>query len=361
MALKIDEFQQHYSEHSEELRRQLKEKDLVLSQYRKEHGKLSVFFDELTRNIEPIPPPPPVFIKADTKHNICAAVMRISDPHTGASQDALEIEGLNNYSFAICEKRQMYYVDTFVGWVYRQRKSYPINDCHVIVTGDLVSGDIHQELQVTNEFPAPVAVVKATEVLVQQLHKLAPHFDKVVVEFVTEDNHGRLTKKPQAKEAGKNNYNYIIGMMAKEFLKDCENVTFNIYPQLEAVVTVLNRNYLITHGHQIRAWMGIPFYGVQRMVGKESSRRMVQMLDELREESIEAVQQAKRMGFHKFVMGHYHQWFESYYYSICPSVSGPDAYDVQCGNFHPPGQSAWLVHSEKAEFNHIFFDFSKIQ
>ena len=361
MAKKIEDFKLEHSEHAEELRRQIKEKDLVLAKYRREHGKLSVFFDELIRNVEPITPPEPIYTKAEAKHKICAAVMRISDSHTGAVQDALEIEGLNAYNFELCERRQMDYADRFISWVNRQRNSYPINDCHIIVTGDLVSGDIHQELQVTNEFPAPVAVVKATDVLVKQIHKIAPHFDRVVVEFVTEDNHGRLTRKPQAKEAGLNNFNYIIGSMARQFLRDVENVQFNVYPALEVVVSVLNRNYLITHGHQIRAWMGIPFYGVQRLVGKESSRRMTQMLDELQKESAEAIDKARRMGFHKFVMGHYHQFFESYYYSICPSVSGPDAYDIHNGNFHPPGQSGWLVHPERAEFGHVFFEMSHIQ
>ena len=96
--------------------------------------------------------------------------------------------------------------------------------------------------------------------------QIAPYFHSVTVHFVSEDNHARLTKKPQAKEAGMNSLNYLVGKMIEAYVKDLSNVRMNIYPMLEKVVNVNDRLYLITHGHTIRGWMGVPWYGVERKV-----------------------------------------------------------------------------------------------
>jgi len=348
MALNEKELREQQSELAGELRRQIADKEAVLDGYKKEHGKLEDFFAKVTAQILPVLPLPSVYEKGSGKvGSPCAAVMRISDGHMGAIQLPDEIEGFGEYNPELCRSRQVDYAQRFCKWVDVNREAYQIDEVAVIVTGDLISGDIHEELRVTNAFPTPVQCVRAAEVLTEQIRLVASDFDKVVVHFLVEDNHARLTKIPQAKEAGYNSLNYVVGKLAEVYVSNLTNVEFNIYPQFEKVVSVLNRNYLIAHGHGVRGWMGVPWYGIERHLGKESKNRLNIIMND--------ITKAKEVGFHKYVFGHFHTYFETDFYSCCPSVSGTDAYDHQNGRHGNPGQSAWLVHPKYAEFNWINF------
>ena len=348
MALNEKELREQQSELAGELRRQIADKEAVLDGYKKEHGKLEDFFAQVTAQILPVLPLESVYEKGSGKVGTpCAAVMRISDGHMGAVQLPDEIEGFGEFNPELCKSRQIDYAQRFCKWVDTNRGAYQIDEVHVIVTGDLISGDIHDELRVTNAFPTPVQCVRAAEVLVEQIRLVASDFTSVVVHFLVEDNHARLTKKPQAKEAGYNSLNYVVGKLAEVYLSNLANVEFNVYPQFEKIVHVLNRQYLISHGHGIKGWMGVPWYGIERHVGKEAKNRLQIIMDD--------ITKAKDVGFHKYLFGHYHTYIETDLYSCCPSVSGTDAHDHKNGRHGLPGQSAWLVHPKYAEFNWINF------
>ena len=335
-----------HSEQSDELKRIINEKDQVLSTYRKEHGKLEVFFERVIAAIQPVEPQK----REKTKSGIGSPVVpvaHITDTHMGAQQDPYEIEGFNAFSPAIAFERGMMFAEKFVDWVEMHRATYNIQEAAVLMTGDLISGDIHEELKITNAFPSPVQVVEAARLHAQQLSYMAKFFDRVTVHFIAEDNHARLTKKPQAKEAGKNSLNYLVGVLLEAYLKEHSNIDMNIYPMLEKVVDVNARKYLICHGHNVRGWMGVPWYGIERKVGKEAQARLQLIMKE--------VERAHDIGFHKYIFGHFHTPFDSPLYSCGGSLSGTDAYDHQAGRYGDPVQSAWMVHPKHGEFNRINF------
>lgn len=339
-----------HSEKYQELESQIKDKEKILEGYKKEHGKLEVFFNKVIDNISPVVSLPKIYldpISSTARSSSTTAVMQISDSHMGAIQMPDEVEGFNEFNAAICEQRQINYAGYFLKWVGMHRHSYKINECAVIVTGDLISGDIHDELKITNEFPITVQVCRAAEVLTKQIALLAPHFQKVTVHFIVADNHSRLTKKPQAKDEGTNSMNYLVGMMAKAYLRLHDNVDFNIYPMFEKVIHVEKLQYLICHGHGIMGWMGIPWYSIERKVSKESAARLQVIMRE--------VERAKDVGFHKYLFGHYHTPFDSQLYACCGSVSGTDAYDHRNARYARPSQASWMV-GNHGEFNRINFD-----
>ena len=349
MAKHISQFEAEQSDLVKGLEAQIDEKDRIINDIRKEAGNLEVLFNSLLANVSAIKPKAvqykPHF---DDEKSEVQAVMQICDGHMGAVQEADEIEGFNEYNPEICKARQMDYADRFIKYVDKHRKNYRIDECNVLVTGDLISGDIHQELQVTNAFPAPVQVVKAAEVLAEQMALISQAFSIVRVHFIGADNHGRLTKKPQAKQEGMNSFNYLVGVLAEAYLSQHINIDFNIYPMYEKVVQVGNRNYLITHGHGIRGWGGYPWYGVDRKMGKEAQARMRAIMEEH--------SKLREIGFHKFVFGHYHTNVETEMYMCCPSVQGTDAYDHQNGRFSGPAQAGWLVHPRWKETGREIFE-----
>lgn len=340
------ELRGRHNEELQELHRQLKQKDAALREYRKEHGKLEVFFRQVRDNIKPISALPKVY-RAEKAERPVQTVMHITDSHMGSVQDANEIEGFNAFSPEICEKRCIGFARGFLEWNAMLRNSYTVNECSVLMTGDLISGDIHDELRITNAFPSPEQVVQAARLHAKQIALLAPHFEKVTVEFLTEDNHARLTKKPQAKEAGTNSMNYLVGVLLQTYLQNIENIEFNLHAMNSKVVHVGKRNYLLKHGHDIRGWMGVPWYGIERMAGKEITARNQLIMQDY--------DTAREIGFDKMVHGHFHTPFDHPLYMAGGSVSGTDAFDHKNGRHADPSQSAWAVHPKYGEFNRINF------
>jgi len=348
MAKSINQWESDNSEMVRELKAQLDEKDRILDSYKKEHGKLEIFFNSVIANIKPIKSHPQVYVPPEKSSTPVVAVMQICDAHMGAVQDADEIEGFNEFNPDVCRSRQLDFASRYIKWADRHRMAYTINDLVILVTGDLISGDIHDELKITNAFPITVQVVEAAKVLSEQVSTLAPNFNRVTVHFIGADNHGRLTRKPQAKQEGLNNMNYLVGVLAQSYLKGIDNVTFNIYPMHEKVVRVSNRNYLITHGHGMKAWMGIPWYAAERKAGREAQSRMQLIMDQKL--------QMHEAGFNKFVFSHFHTPIDTLMYSCGGSVQGTDAYDHKAGRYAPPSQPGWLVSPKYKEFGRVDFE-----
>ena len=345
------ELKGRHDEEKQQLHRELSEKELTLKEYRKEHGKLEVFFNRVIASLTPIEPLDSVFSKVYRKppksETEIIPVGHITDSHMGAVQEGDEIEQFNEFNPIICERRNLGYIQSFIDWVILHRSVYSIKNCHIIFTGDLISGDIHDELRVTNAFPVPEQVVRAAQVHTKQLALLAPYFETVEVDFLTEDNHSRLTKKPQAKEAGINSYGYLIGKMIEAYLTNHQNVTFNIHAMNEKVIFESTRNYLMTHGDGMKAWMGIPWYGIERRTAREATARQSIIMNDL--------VRAKEIGFNKIIHGHFHVPFDTSLFSCGGSISGTDAYDHQAGRHAEPCQSAWMVHPRHGEFNRTNF------
>jgi hypothetical protein len=271
----------------------------------------------------------------------CSVVLCVNDWHYGAVQASSEVEGFGKFSPEICTERVMGLADKVIKWVEVQRSGYCLDDLTVLALGDFISGDIHDELRITNAFPTPVQSTGAGVLLSDMVAKLAPAFARTSVHFVVPDNHGRLTKKPQAKEEGLNSHNYVVGFVAAERLKAHKAVEFAMYPQYETTVDVRGRRYLLCHGHGVMGWMGFPYYGVERKIAREALRRM---------------NGPDPRRFDKVIMGHWHAPMAHQWYWISGSISGTDAFDHKNARHAPPSQAAWLVHPKYGEFNRIDFN-----
>jgi hypothetical protein len=312
----------------------------------RQDGALKDFFKSAIAAAGRASPEPKVYKPPKTQsgrvkiNSPVAAVAHFTDWHIGAVQKPDEVEGFGEFSLAIAKRRLASYVQAFSKWVEAHRSVYRLDDLHVFVTGDLISGDIHDELRVTNECPSPVQVVEAARLLAWAVNALAPHYISTTVHFVVEDNHARLTSKPQHKEAGLNSLNYLVGMLARERLMDVDGVMFNIYPQFQMVVDVMGRQYLLTHGHKVQGWAGFPYYGLERRAHREAMRRMTTGLGK----------------FHRIVLGHWHAPLCHPYYWIGGSLSGTDAYDHSAARYSAPSQAAWMVHPKHGDFDRTDFD-----
>lgn len=303
-----------------------------------EIGSRKEFLSSLIHSVQAIEPLP---IKnreyGSTSHSEVHAVVKFSDWHIGEVINPSETEGFGSFNWAIAQKRIDEISDKELDWIGTQRNSYNIPALDVFVEGDLVTGDIHDELRVTNEFPLPVQAAKAGYLLARVITKFAPHFKQVNVWETGGDNHGRLVKKPQSKQKAANNMMFAVYAVANAYLKEHGNLSIVQPEGMKQIIDVAGWKFLSEHGDGVKAWMGIPFYGIQRERGREAIRRM-----------------RTDLGFDYLSIGHWHvpSVLEDSIF-INGSLSGTSEYDHGAGRHARPSQVSFLVHPRYGYFNFV--------
>lgn len=316
----------------------------------KEEGFFKETMDEVINAIhalEPLPPQPfQTGTKADAK---IGAVIKLSDWHIGAQTPLEATEGFGSFDWAKAQAGVPYIAQKFLGWIETHRMAFNIPNLTILSEGDMISGDIHYELQVTNEFPAPVQAVKAGSLLAQFVSTVAPHFEKVTLSEINIDNHSRLTKKLQFAQGDENSWGYVVHAMANALLKDHKNIEIIQAKGIRQVIDVEGVKFLTEHGHTTKAWMGIPYYGIERQRGKEASKRIMMLLEQGRRE----FDKLKRdIGFDFMSIGHWHvPGVVSGNIIINGCLPGTTEYDHASGRFAPPSQVSFLVHPKYKIFD----------
>jgi hypothetical protein len=306
------------------------------AQLTKRLGERREFFTQLVGSVVALEPYPQFTISPKAKTGSAVVPnLDLSDWHTGEVVQVNETEGFNRFNWAILQAGMFALVDDFLNWVEVQRQFYRIDDCAVTCKGDFVSGDIHSELLATNEFPLPVQTAKAGWLLGEVLHRLAGRFKTVTVWQNGGDNHGRLQKKPQAKQKAANNMNYLVYTIANQAVNRCSNLRIEQSDGIKQLAVIAGKRFLVEHGDTLKGWAGLPFYAFQREVGREAIRRM-----------------NTDRGFHYLSLAHFHTpYFLENRIIGNGSMSGTSEFDHACGRHSLPCQVAFLVHPKHGVFN----------
>jgi len=266
------------------------------------------------------------------------AVLKLSDWHIGERISRAETEGFGSYNWRIAQARLFQILGSFLKWVHTQRAGYRIDQCAIFGEGDYISGDIHRELSVTNEFPIPVQTANAGQLFGEAMAMLAAHFGHVTAYEVGADNHGRLQPKPQFKQKVQNSMSYLVHVVANSYVRKIRNIEPVVAPGIKYLADVAGWKFLIEHGDTVKAWMGIPYYGMERERGREASRRM-----------------NGPKGFDYQSTAHWHVPGLVAGNVINGSLSGTSEFDHGCGRHAPPSQVAFLVHPKHGIFNFVPF------
>lgn len=337
MSRTINEFKSKFSPAQEVqfLRDEVYELNRKLEKERKETGEARVQILALTEAIERAQPPKMQYVSPKkTPSGAITYTLHLTDTHNGEVVNADEVDGFGGTNPEIATARLQSLAEKVIEHVSVQRAGYHIPQLQILGTADYVSGDIHEELKVTNAYPAPVQAVNSGYDLGQLVTTLAPHFEHVTFDTITLDNHGRMTRKPQAAQGGENNWSYVVAHIVRQHCSRLENVQVNIHAKASALVTVGPERYLMFHGHQIKGWAGIPYYGFDRRIALEAVKRMGE----------------PETTFTKMVMGHFHVAVDAPHWIIGGSLTGTNAFDHSCGRHSPPHQTSWLVHEKHGQF-----------
>jgi hypothetical protein len=322
-----------------------------LSQTHKLKGYYEVLSEEISGAIEALEPlkAKPYVSSGRLAESEMSAVIKLSDWHIGAVSKSQETEGFGEFNWSLAQERTQYIAQKFLGWVESHRRSFKIPRLYVLSEGDMVSGNIHYELDVTNEFPVPVQAVKAGGLLAQTIATFAPHFPEIHLSEINIDNHSRLTKKLQFAQGGENSWGYVVHAVANALLEKHKNVNLIEHKGIRGVVNINGVPVLTEHGHTVKAWNGIPWYGIERLRGKEASKRMTAFLEQAKREH-KTLQ--NEIGFRYMSNGHWHvgSWTSG---NILTNgcLPGTTEYDHAAGRYAPPGQMSFLMHPRHGIFD----------
>jgi hypothetical protein len=122
--------------------------------------------------------------------------------------------------------------------------------------GDMISGNIHDELTATNEINTMPTVLDSSACCVGDRRRSLDTSAAVFLPCVT-GNHGRDTHKIWGKDRHATSFDWLLyNLLAKHFEND-KRVTFFIPDGPDAYYRVYEHRYLLTHGDQFRGGDGM--------------------------------------------------------------------------------------------------------
>ena len=254
----------------------------------------------------------------------------LSDLHWGEKVFPSQINNVNEFNLKIAHERMATLVDSAVHLlqIISPKMDYP--GIVVPLGGDMMSGDIHEELTATNEIPSLPVMLDLFGVLVGVIESLATTFGAVFLPTCT-GNHGRNTKKIYAKDRHATSFDWLLyQFLARHFEKD-KRVTFLIPDGPATHYKIFGHRYRLSHGDRLgRGGDGIIGALGPIIRGDHRTRSRDAQID---------------LAYDTQIIGHFHQLTMMTRVIVNGCLKGMDEYSYTEGYpFEPPQQALWLTH-----------------
>jgi len=283
---------------------------------------------------------PPGWLMGDsTGHKMNGVpTLMLSDLHWGEVVNPDEIGGVNEYNLEIAHNRLEKCFDTTIKLLrdYFKEANYP--GIVIALGGDMVSGDIHEELRESNATQTMCAVLDLRDCLVDGIKAMADEFGKVFLPCVA-GNHGRLDKKPRAKGRAFTNWDWMtFQLLEKAFEKD-DRVQFLIPSGPDANYRIYNTRFCLTHGDQFRGGDGMIGHMGPLIRGDRKKRNRNSQVG---------------LGFDVMLHGHFHTYSPGPMIVGNGSMIGYNEY-ANSGNFsyEDPKQALFMTHKDRGVIWHM--------
>jgi len=253
-------------------------------------------------------------------------VAPLNDLHIGDNVNLEQMSGLNSYDIDIFNRRLYGWTTQLLNLVALRRNVAPVDELIIPMLGDMVSGDIHEELARTNIDNCMQQMIRGANLIAQALMFLAPHFKTIKVPCVV-GNHGRMTRKPPMKDKYMD-WDYMLYQWVAAYLQNQKHITFSIPKAFINSFEVGNSNILIMHGDSISG------AGSNQAIAKGVTglRAFLQFRTTL-EDAFLTSQDGMITQFDSVLMGHFHRIEEidigTGAIHICGTMKGGDEFAAQ--------------------------------
>jgi transposase-like protein len=253
----------------------------------------------------------------------------LSDLHWGEHVNESQINFVNSYSIDIAKERLRRMAQTSVQLlkIISPKMDYP--GLVLILGGDMISGNIHDELTATNELNTMPTVLDLYGELLQFVKIMADQFGRVFIPCVT-GNHGRDTQKIWNKDRHATSFDWLLYCFLAKYFESDKRITFFIPDGPDAYYKIYNHRYLLTHGDQFRGGDGVIGALGPIIRGDHRKRSRNTQID---------------MEYDTLLIGHWHQYIQLGRLIVNGSLKGYDEYAYSNNfPFETPQQALWLTH-----------------
>jgi hypothetical protein len=281
-------------------------------------------------------PDPPTWLHAEHARDTPGVPMVMwSDWHWGERVYKEQVAGVNEFNRRIAKIRVRSLVDKTIMLAkeYMVKPDYP--GVVVCLGGDMITGDIHDELRETNEGTVQQCLIEVEDQLIAGLSAMADAFGHVFVPCVV-GNHGRDTLKPRAKNRVYTSHEWNLYCHLERHFKNDKRFLFQVPGETDAFFKVFGHRFLLTHGDALGVKGGDGIIGALGPIARGT----------IKVGRSEA--QIKR-DFDTLIMGHYHTYIprgEAVHAIVNGALKGYCEY-ARVGLRVPysrPSQALWFVH-----------------
>jgi hypothetical protein len=248
----------------------------------------------------------------------------LSDLHLDEVVDLAQVNGRNAYNRRIAEMRLQATVHRTIRLARDYVTGIHYDGVQVWWGGDSISGTIHDELSRTNEGQGPLDSCEFwADRIAGAFVTLADHFGRVRIVSVP-GNHGRSTKKPEAKNAIRSSYDWALTRNVHRELKSDERFSWNVPESLTVREQLLGSTYLFEHGDNFQG--GDQIAGPIRPVMMGFYRRL-----------------SEGDPFDRVIVGHFHQYAAIPQAIMNGSLVGYSEHSLRKAyRFQQPEQAWWV-------------------
>lgn len=255
-----------------------------------------------------------------------------SDFHWGEVVRSVEVSGVNEFNTEIARKRFRLLVERTVDLCFHHMVCPTYPGIVVCLGGDMITGEIHQELAETNDATTMQALIDLQSELIRGLEIMADRFGRVFVPCVV-GNHGRGTLKPRAKGRVFTSFEWLLYCQLERHFRDDDRITFLVPGEADAHFRVYGHRYMLTHGDSL---------------GVKGGDGIIGALGPITRGRIKVSRSEAQIGrdFDTLLIGHWHQYMPMRKVITNGSLKGFDEYArlMLRVEYEPPQQALWFQH-----------------
>jgi hypothetical protein len=259
-------------------------------------------------------------------------VLMLSDLHLDEVVDPDTMDGFNSYNREIAEQRLEVVAAKTVDWLRTYTANLAYDGITVCLGGDILTGNIHDELTRTNAAPLPDTIAHWTPVIAGLLEYFADEFGSVHVPSV-DGNHDRMMKRMEHKNRAQMSWWWVMAAWLADHFRDDDRIHFTHSESSELIVPVFDTRILLVHGDGAKGGGGIGgiWPPISRYVHK-----------------LQTVYGSQRRPFDFAIMGHWHQHAIGSNFIVNGTTKGYDEYaKANTFPFAPPSQTLMLISPER--------------
>lgn len=256
----------------------------------------------------------------------------LSDLHWGERVFRNQLNGVNEFNLDIARERLMRCVESAIHLleILDRKMNYP---AFVLpLGGDMLSGNLHDELTATNEMNTMPTLVDLYGWLIKAIDRLLEVFPFIFVPAVA-GNHGKDTKKIWEKDRHATSFDWLLYIFLAKHYEGNDRVKFYVPNALDVHYDVYGVRMKMEHGDRLgRGGDGIiGFLGPVTRGDQKKRSRDTQI----------------GMPYDFMLHGHWHQYNHGRIISN-GSLKGYDEYAFNNGfPFEQPQQALWLTHPKR--------------